>query len=122
MRAILDRMLQRSRNVRVIDRLHGEIVAAARRPVFYREFGVEDTFEGRFEVFTLHAVLSIRQLGRYPSPGRDMAQDLTDSIFRHFDVMLREIGVGDLSVPKRVKSMAEAFLGRAAAYDAALSA
>jgi cytochrome b pre-mRNA-processing protein 3 len=104
----------------VIDRLHGEIVAAARDPVLFTEFGIEDTFEGRFESVVLHASLVLRRLRSLPAPGPDVAQDLADALFRHFEVALREIGIGDSSVPKRMKGLAEAFLGRGLAYDEAL--
>ncbi len=49
-----------------------------------------------------------------------MAQDLIDTVFEHFDRTLREMGVGDTTVPKRMKGLAEAFLGRSTAYDDAL--
>jgi cytochrome b pre-mRNA-processing protein 3 len=111
---------KRAINARVIDRLHGDIMAAARHPALYLELGVPDSFEGRFEAFALLAILTIRRLAAMAPPGPDMAQDLTDAIFRHFDVMLREIGVGDLSVPKRVRALARAFMGRSHAYHGAL--
>ena len=109
-----------SRNRAFIDKIHGDIVAAARHPAFYGEYGVPDTLEGRFELLTLHAALVLRRLTRAPAPGPDLAQDVSNAVFRHFDVALREMGVGDITVPKRIKKMAEAFLGRAQAYDAAL--
>jgi cytochrome b pre-mRNA-processing protein 3 len=111
---------RRAANTRLIDRIHGEIMAASRQPRFYLDHGVPDTFEGRFEIFVLHAILTIRRLHQLPDPGPEIAQELTNSVFRHFDVMLRQAGVGDLSVPKRVKVLAEAFLGRAIVYDTAL--
>jgi cytochrome b pre-mRNA-processing protein 3 len=114
------RLFQRSANRQLIDRLSGEIVAAARDPVLFTEYGIEDSLEGRFETLTLHAVLVLRRLNRMDPPAPEIAQDLTDAIFRSFEIALREMGVGDISVPKRMKSVAGAFLGRAAAYDMAL--
>ncbi len=113
-------LFRRSANQSVIDRLYGAIVAAARQPALYADLAVPDTFEGRFESLTLHAVLVLRHLQAAPSPGGDMAQHLIDTVFQHFDRMLREMGVGDTSVPKRMKTMAQAFLGRSAAYEEAL--
>ncbi len=107
-------------NRRLIDRLHGEIVVAARDPVLFTQYGITDDLDGRFESVALHAALVLRRLNRFPPPGPQIAQDLADSVFRHFDVALREMGVGDLSVPKRMKTLAEAFLGRADAYNRAL--
>ena len=87
---------------------------------FYLEHGVADTFEGRFELLILHAGPVLKRLNEAEAPGPDLAQDLVDAIFRHLDAGLREMGVGDLAVPKRIKKLAEAFLGRSAAYDSAI--
>ncbi len=114
------RLLGPSTNRLVIDRLHGEIVAAARNPLLFTAFGIEDTFEGRFESVVLHAALVLRRLRALPAPAPDVAQDLADALFRHFEVALREMGIGDSSVPKRMKGFAEAFFGRGVAYDEAL--
>ncbi len=112
-------LFRRSANQDVIERLYGAIVDAARQPALYADLAVPDTFEGRFESLTLHAVLVLRRLQAAPSPGPDMAQHLIDTVFQHFDRMLREMGVGDTVVPKRMKTMAQAFLGRSAAYEEA---
>jgi cytochrome b pre-mRNA-processing protein 3 len=111
----------RAANRRLIDRLHGEIVAAARNRVLFTEYAIEDTFEGRFEAVTLHAALVLRRLNAMAPPAPEIAQDLADALFRHFELALREMGVGDITVPKRMKGFAEAFVGRGAAYDLALS-
>ena len=113
-------LFRRSANKALIERLYLAIVAASRSPALYRDHGVPDTFEGRFESLTLHAVLVLRRLRDGASPGPEMAQDLVDVVFQHFDRTLREMGVGDTVVPKRMKKMAEAFLGRSTAYDEAL--
>jgi cytochrome b pre-mRNA-processing protein 3 len=115
------RLFRRSANHDLIDRLRGEIVAAARDPALYADYGIEDDLEGRFETLTLHAALVLRRLNRMPSPGPEIAQDLTDSLFRFLDGAVRETGVGDSGLRKRMRSIAEAFLGRAAAYDKALN-
>lgn len=109
-----------ARNRPLIARLHGEIVAAARQPEFYTVYGVQDTFEGRFEMVTLHAGLVLRHLGTLPEPAPALARDLTDAIFSHFDAALRETGFGDIAVPKKMKGLTEAWLGRNLACDAAL--
>jgi cytochrome b pre-mRNA-processing protein 3 len=114
------RLFRRSANRQLIDRLSGEIVAAARDPILFTDYGIEDSLEGRFEAVTLHAVLVLRRLNRMDQPAPEIAQDLTDAIFRSFEIALREMGVGDISVPKQMRTIAGAFLGRAAAYDLAL--
>ena len=108
-------------NRKLIASLHSDIVAAARDPALFTEFGIEDTLEGRFESLVLHAALVLRRLEHLPPPGPDIAQDLADTLFRHFDIALREIGVSDTRVPKRMKVMAEAFFGRAMTYHEALA-
>ncbi len=101
--------------------LYGNVVAAARDPYLYERLGVPDTLDGRFDVVGLHAFLLIRRLRVLPEPGPELAQAVFDAMFSDMDVNLREMGVSDLSVGKRVKAMWEAFHGRAQAYEAALS-
>ncbi|MBV9137962.1 MAG: ubiquinol-cytochrome C chaperone [Hyphomicrobiales bacterium] len=103
-----------------IERLHDKVAALARRPILFTRFGVADTFEGRFELLALHFALILRRLGRLPSPASDAAQELVDLVFRRLDQGVREIGVGDVAVPRRMKVLARAFYGRANAYDKAL--
>lgn len=105
----------------VIDRLHGEIVAMVRQPALYRDFGVEDTFEGRFELLALFSTLVIRRLVLLGPPGPEIAQELTDALFSGLDATLREMGVGDLSVPRRMNRLAGALLGRRQAYEEGLA-
>ncbi|MEJ0094499.1 MAG: ubiquinol-cytochrome C chaperone family protein [Methylocella sp.] len=119
-RRMLSWLSRRSANRQLIDRLHGEIMAAARNPVLFTDYAIEDTFEGRFEAMTLHAMLVLRQLNAMAPPAPELAQDLADAVFARLEEALREMGVGDVSVPKRMKILAEAFLGRSLAYDQAL--
>ena len=102
--------------------LYTAAVAAARDPWFFGPVvGVPDTLDGRFDLVGLHAGLLIRRLHRDPDPrGADAAQAVFDALFADMDTNLREMGVGDMSVGKRVKRMWEAFHGRAQAYEAAL--
>jgi cytochrome b pre-mRNA-processing protein 3 len=119
---ILARWRKRRSNRLLIDQLHGKIVAAARRPLLYAGLGAPDTFDGRFQMMTLHAGLVMRALSHLPGSGRELAQELADSVFRHFDIALREIGVSDVGMPKRMKRLAEAFYGANKAYGEALDA
>ncbi|OYU49168.1 MAG: ubiquinol-cytochrome C chaperone [Rhizobiales bacterium PAR1] len=102
--------------------LYGDIVAASRAPEAYRVFGVADTFEGRFERLALVTTLVLRRLQTMPPPAAALAQELVDRIFAGLDEGLRLAGVGDLSVGKKVKKLAQGFYGRAEAYTAALEA
>jgi len=100
--------------------LYDTIVAGSRQPVFYERGGVPDTVDGRFDMIVLHAALVTARLRRAGEPGRELAQALFDLMFADMDRSLREMGVGDLRVGRRVKTMVRAFYGRAAAYEKAL--
>ena len=104
----------------VARRLYEAVVAQARQPVFFAEWEVPDTVDGRFEMVALHAHLLLRRL-RDGGPAADLAQALFDVMFADMDASLREMGAGDLGVGRRVKQMATAFYGRMAAYDAGLA-
>jgi cytochrome b pre-mRNA-processing protein 3 len=104
-----------------IEAIYGMIVTQAREPVFYRDFGVPDTVDGRFDLLVLHLWMVLRQL-RSGADGVDLSQALFDHFCNDMDDNLREMGVGDLTVPKRMQAFGEAFYGRSAAYDAALAA
>ena len=121
MTAVLGRA-RRGQRERIGFSLYGAAVAAARDPYLYASLGVADTLDGRFDMVCLHAVLLVRRLQREQQPGPSLAQAVFDAMFSDMDVTLREMGVGDLSVGRRVRAMWEAFNGRALAYDAALSA
>jgi len=117
---ILTQWRARRANRRLIDQLHGKIVAAARRPALFSELGAPDSFDGRFEMVTLFAGLVLRRLTMLPGTGAELADELVDSVFQHFEIALREIGIGDVGVSKRLKKMAEAFYGRSRAYGEGL--
>lgn len=103
-------------------RLYGAIVAQARSPALYSDFGVPDTVDGRFEMVVLHLVLVLERLRSGDSAEEALAQPVFDLWCVDMDRSLRELGVGDLGVPKRMKDMTQRFYGRAAAYRAALAA
>ncbi len=100
--------------------LYGVIVASARQEKFYAEWGVPDTVDGRFDMISLHLFLLLDRLKGAGSDVERTRQALTDAFFDDMDRSLREMGVGDLSVGKKVRKMAEAFYGRVKAYAAAL--
>ncbi|HXX02874.1 MAG TPA: ubiquinol-cytochrome C chaperone family protein [Xanthobacteraceae bacterium] len=104
-----------------IHALYGAIVAQARSPVFYAAYGVPDTVEGRFELIVLHLVLFLNRLGR-DGAAAPIGQHLFDLFCRDLDDNLREMGIGDLAVPRKMRRFGEAFYGRQAAYRAALAA
>ena len=107
---------------RSIASLYGMIVAQARAAPFYRNYGVPDTVNGRFEMVVLHTVLVLRRLESEPVPVRRLGQALFDRFCRDMDGSLREMGVGDLAVPDKMRKIGEAFYGRQAVYVSALAA
>jgi cytochrome b pre-mRNA-processing protein 3 len=138
---------RRNSQARTIHALYGAIVAQARSAAFYADYRVPDTVEGRFDLLVLHLVLLLQRLGGRAETARGLGQEdlgqellgqellgqellgqellgqeLFDAFCRDLDANLREMGVGDLAVPKRMRAFAEAFYGRQAAYLAALDA
>lgn len=125
---------RRNPHSRSIHALYGMIVAQARSPAFYAGYGVPDTVQGRFDLIVLHLVLVLARLLRddepRPGPGwnsrakpaRSLGQGLFDAFCRDLDDNLREMGVGDLAVPREMRRFGEAFYGRQAAYREALAA
>jgi cytochrome b pre-mRNA-processing protein 3 len=103
-----------------IEVIYGMIVTQAREPAFYRNLGVSDTVNGRFDLLILHLWMVLRRL-RSMAGGAGLAQALFDRFCEDMDGNLREMGVGDLTVPKRMQAFGEAFYGRAAAYDQGLN-
>jgi cytochrome b pre-mRNA-processing protein 3 len=101
-----------------IEAIYGMIVAQAREPAFYADLHVRDTVNGRFDLLILHLWLVLRRL--QPAPGGSgLSQALFDRFCADMDDNLREMGVGDLTVPKRMQAFGEAFYGRTSAYDLA---
>ena len=100
-------------------RLYAAIVAAARHPVPYASWGVPDSLDGRFDMISLHMFLALERL---KGEAEAFSQNLVNEFFADMDRSLREIGVGDVSVGKKVRKMAEVFYGRVGAYEINLAA
>ena len=109
-----------SANRTITDALYDQIVAAARQPLLYAEWNVPDTPLGRFEMIALHVFLVLHRLRGETGEARDVAQNLTDAFFADVEHSMRELGIGDLGVPKRMKKLARMFYGRAVAYGEAI--
>jgi len=101
-------------------KVYCEIVAQARQPVFYTDFLVPDTIDGRFDLIVMHAVLYFRRMRGEGAKVAEFTQDVFDLFFQDMDASLREMGVSDTRVPKKVKVMGEAFYGRADVYIPAI--
>lgn len=108
------------RNRRTAHEIYGAAVAQARHPAFYAEAGIPDTTEGRFEAIVLHLFLAMERLRAKGPVTEDAQRCLIERFVTDMDDQMREMGVGDLSVPKKVKKAAAVFYARAAAYRAGL--
>src|SRR5204863_6075078 len=102
--------------------IYGAIVAQARFPSFYIDFGVPDSIEGRFELLVLHCTILLHRCRQGDAALQAAGQGAFDLFCEDMDRSLRALGVGDLGVPKRMKRVGQAFYGRSGAYDAALTA
>ncbi|MBV8535133.1 MAG: ubiquinol-cytochrome C chaperone [Alphaproteobacteria bacterium] len=102
--------------------LYRATVEQARQPVFYSVYGVPDTLDGRFELIALHIFFVLHRLKAEGAAARQLSQDVFDTLFGDMDRSLREMGVADLGVGRRIRAMAEALYGRMAAYEAGLAA
>lgn len=116
--------LFRSRNEpRPGEALYNLAVTQARTPDFYTRLGVADRIDARFELYTLHVLLLVLRLrDENTEQGRDAAQSLFDTYVSALDHALRELGVGDVSVGKKMRKLGEALYGRMTAYEAPLRA
>jgi cytochrome b pre-mRNA-processing protein 3 len=103
-------------------RLYASAAAQARSAGFYTAIGAPDTVEGRFEVYSLHVALLLRRLKGQGPQAAETAQGLFDAYVQALDDALREMGVGDLSVGKKMRKLGEAFYGRVKNYDEAFAA
>jgi cytochrome b pre-mRNA-processing protein 3 len=110
---------KKNQNQAIVDRQYSTLTSLARVPFFYSDLDVPDTVMGRFEMLSLHMFLFQRRM-RNEGPSRDIAQVLIDDFFQDVDHSLRELGIGDMGVPKRMKKLAKMYFGRTAAYSEAL--
>ncbi len=119
---MLEYFKKRRADWEIAEQLYYQIVERSRAPYFYRQAEVADTVDGRFDMVVLHAFPVFAHLKNQGKPGQQLAQRLFDVMFKHMDYALREMGVGDLSVGKKIKKMAEAFYGRVTSYEQGLAA
>jgi len=113
-------LLGRKRHERAGFELYTAAVEAARDPYIFETLGVPDTLDGRFDIIGMYVFLVVHRLHAESQVGKDLAQAVFDAMFSDMDINLREIGVGDMTVGKKVRAMWEAFNGRSTAYAAAL--
>jgi cytochrome b pre-mRNA-processing protein 3 len=111
----------RSLDRHAADLAYRRVVEQARQPIFFTDYGVPDTLDGRFELICLHAFFYLHRLRAERPRASRLCQKFFDRMFADFDRALREMGTGDLSVGKQVKRMVRAFYGRIRAYEEGLA-
>ncbi len=121
-RPVIARLFSRRGREDAVPAIYLALVEQARRPGFYTACGVPDTVDGRFDLLVLHVFLVMHRLKAEGGTAAAFAQKLFDYMFADMDQSLREMGVGDLSVGKKVKHMARSFYGRVVAYEKGLEA
>ena len=111
---------KKNNNQAIVERQYSALTAAARMPEFYETMNVPDTVMGRFEMLSLVMILFFRRTRSSATSGQEIAQELVDAFFQDIDYSIRELGIGDNSVPKRMKKLAGMFYGRLEAYSKAM--
>ena len=114
-------LFRRGRRRQAVIAAYHRIVEQARQPVFFADWGVPDTLDGRFETLALHAFLVLNRLKAGDGAASVFAQDLFDTMFADLDRAMREMGATDIGVGRHVKTMARGFYGRVAAYERGLA-
>lgn len=111
---------RKNSNAAIVERQYAALTAAARQPFLYTDLDVPDTVMGRFEMLSASLILYFRRTRSSARAGQEIAQEIVDAFFEDVDHSIRELGVGDVSVPKRMKKLAAMFYGRLESYAAAL--
>jgi cytochrome b pre-mRNA-processing protein 3 len=111
---------KKSHNQSIVNAQYATLTSAARIPFFYSDLGVPDTVMGRFEMLSIVMILFLRRTSTSGSESRALAQEIVDAFFEDIDHSIRELGIGDQGVPKRMKKLARMFYGRLESYGMAL--
>ena len=119
---LLDRLFRARPALAAGRALYASAVAQSRTPALYADLAAPDTVEGRFEVYSLHVVLLLDRLRGHGEPAAEVSQALFDAYVSALDHALREMGVGDLSVGRKMRKLGEAFYGRGKSYETAFAA
>lgn len=119
---LLDRLFRPRAAQAAGQALYARAVEQARSPGLYSDLLAPDTAEGRFEIYSLHVVLLLDRLRGHGQDAKEVSQALFDAYVKDLDHALRELGVGDLSVGRKMRKLGEAFYGRGKAYEAAFAA
>lgn len=111
---------KKNANQRIVERQYAHLTAAARQPYLYAALDVPDTVMGRLEMLSAVLILYFRRTRSSATSGQEIAQQIVDAFFQDIDHSIRELGISDVGVPKRMKKLAARFYGRLESYAAAL--
>jgi len=100
--------------------IYDTVMRQSRSPELYLEMSVPDTVDGRFDLLAVHMHMVLRRIKDQGDSAQIMGQKLFDAMFRDMDTQLREIGIGDMGIGKRIKKMAQGFYGRMESFDVGL--
>jgi cytochrome b pre-mRNA-processing protein 3 len=117
----LDRLRQWRSGASNSEKLYGAIVAQARLPIFYRSLGVPDTLEGRFTLLSLHLFVVLHRLKAEGAEGAGIVQGLVDRFSQDMETVLRELGVSDIRIPKRMRGLAASSMSLLQSYEGAFA-
>lgn len=109
-------LTKKGKNLNSAYALYTALVTQARQPAFYLQGGVADTKEGRFDLILVHAFMLFRRLKGSPAQ-KELAQQVFDVMFADLDQSMREMGIGDVGILKRIRKMSESYHGRIVAYE-----
>jgi len=118
---LLKRLFHRRPHREAAHRLYMKAAAQSRLPALYEDFRIPDTIDGRFDALVLHVFLILHRLRQQGEAALDLSHEIVDVLIGDMDRTLREMGIADVGVGKRVKNMLKAFYGRLGAYDEALN-
>ena len=121
MTSLFDRVFPKpARRRKVVERLYSAIMEKARHPALFAQGFLPDTMDGRFHAVTLYACLIFPKLQACGEEGRAISERLYTRLFDSFDAALRETGVGDASIARKIRKMGEHFFGIGQALSEAL--
>ncbi|MBL41321.1 MAG: hypothetical protein CMM49_01530 [Rhodospirillaceae bacterium] len=115
----INRFFSKTKQQKLAENVFKLIVSQSRKKIFYTKLSVPDTIDGRFELIVLHTYLVVRCL-KNTKYKKNFGRDIMTKLFDDFDLSLRELGVGDMGMGRKIKVMADSFYGRCKAYEEGL--
>lgn len=115
-------LFKKSSTSEIPHQIYGSLMAQARAEFLFTDFGVPDTVMGRFDMLAMHVYLVARRLrAESEEIFETLNQDVFDLFVADIERALRELGIGDTTVPKRKKKMVRSFYGQIEDFDEHMS-